>query len=84
MSIFNLRNLIVDEYSKYVQSFILISDKRIREFIENELVNQSALWPEALLQLNPSYRMGATVEQEFKENSCVRPQKAYNNRRLYV
>ena len=35
MSIFDLRQSVIDEYSKYVQSFLSIADDRIRAFIEN-------------------------------------------------
>jgi len=34
MSIFDLRQLIIEEYGKYVQSFFIIADERVREFIK--------------------------------------------------
>jgi len=55
MSIFEVRELIIEEYGKYIQSFLHISDDRVREFVESEILAQGALWPEALLQLNPAY-----------------------------
>ncbi len=61
MSIFDIRQSVIDEYSKYVQSFFSISDKRIRDFIEESLIRNCALWPDALLQLNPSYEMADAV-----------------------
>jgi len=33
MSIFDLRKSVIDEYSKYVQSFLSIADKRVRGLI---------------------------------------------------
>ena len=54
---------IVDEYSKYVQSFLSIADERVRRFVEEHVLSGSALWPDALLQLNPTYMMASTVEQ---------------------
>ena len=54
MSIFDLRQSVIDEYSKYVQSFLSIADERVRSFIEESLLKNQALWPDALLQLNPS------------------------------
>ena len=42
MSIFDLRHSVIDEYSKYVQSFLSIVDERVREFMEELLTkNQS-------------------------------------------
>jgi hypothetical protein len=38
MSIFDLRQSVIDEYSKYVQSFLSIADDRVRAFIENSLL----------------------------------------------
>ena len=37
MSIFDLRQSVIDEYSKYVQSFLSIADERVRSFIEESL-----------------------------------------------
>jgi len=34
MSIFDLRQLIIDEYGKYIQSFLSIADNRVGPFIE--------------------------------------------------
>jgi len=50
MSIFNLRQSLIDEYSKYVQSFFSIADERLRGFINEELLTKRALWPDTLLQ----------------------------------
>jgi hypothetical protein len=57
MSIFDLRQSIIDENSKHIQSFLSIADDRIRAFIEESLLKPQTLWPDALLQLNPSYKM---------------------------
>jgi hypothetical protein len=62
MSIFDLRQSVVDEYSKYVQSFLSIADDRVRAFIEESLLKNQTLWPDALIQLNPSYEMGKEVK----------------------
>ena len=50
MNIFEIRKRISDEYRKYVQSFLSIGDARIREFVEEKLLNQNILWPDALIQ----------------------------------
>jgi len=62
MSIFDLRQLIIEEYGKYVQSFFSIADERVREFIKEEVLVKRALWPDALLQINPPYEMADRVE----------------------
>ena len=67
MSIFDLRQSVIDEYSKYVQSFLSIADERVRSFIEESLLKNQALWPDALLQLNPSYEMASTIQDLVKE-----------------
>lgn len=48
MSIFDLRDSIVDEYSNYVQSFLSIADERVRTFIEESLLRNQALWPDEI------------------------------------
>jgi hypothetical protein len=45
MSIFNLRQSVIDEYSKYAQSFLSIADERVRAFIRSSLLkNRSLVW----------------------------------------
>jgi len=62
MSIFDMHGTVVDEYAKYIRSFLSIADERILRFVEDEIERKRALWPEALLQLNPAYKLGTTVE----------------------
>ena len=62
MSIFDLCHSVINKYSKYVQSFLSIADERVRAFIEESLLKNQALWPDALLQLNPSYELVSTVQ----------------------
>jgi ATP-dependent helicase YprA (DUF1998 family) len=62
MSILNLRESVVEEYRKYVQSFLLIADERVRQFVEGQ-IDKGTLWPEALLQLNPAYEPAARVDE---------------------
>lgn len=63
MSIFELRDNVVKEYSEYVGSFLTIQDNRIREFVSEELIEKEALWPPALLQLNPAYAKARSIKQ---------------------
>ncbi|NWF93699.1 MAG: hypothetical protein HXY46_12335 [Syntrophaceae bacterium] len=49
MSIFDLRQSVIDKYSKYVQSFLSIADERIRAFIDESLLKNQTLWPDESL-----------------------------------
>lgn len=62
MNIFKLHKDVIEEYRNYVRSFHLISDENIAQYIEEQLVNKNILWPDALIQINPSYSQQATVE----------------------
>jgi ATP-dependent helicase YprA (DUF1998 family) len=61
MSIFDLHANILKDYEKYVRSFLTISDDRIRQFVEQKLLEENTFWPDALLQMNPSYKLAASV-----------------------
>src|SRR5207249_286495 len=62
VSIFNLHSDVVGDYRDFVRSFFTVADNRAREFIEHELVEQASLWPEPLLQVSPSYKRVASVD----------------------
>ncbi|MBM4458940.1 MAG: DEAD/DEAH box helicase, partial [Chloroflexi bacterium] len=61
MNIFAIHDEVIDRYGDYVQSFLSIADDDIREFIGQGIFDDRALWPNALLQLNPAYEKAATV-----------------------
>lgn len=61
MSIFNLSQALLQDYAKYVQSFLNINDDRVRQFVERALVEEERLWPEPLLQVNPNFQLAETV-----------------------
>jgi hypothetical protein len=63
MSIFDLHSSVVQDYQRYVRSFLSIADTRIREFVEKKLIEENIFWPDALLQLNPSYQQAETVAE---------------------
>ena len=73
MDVFNIHNKVVSDYAAYTQSFIKISDPRISEKVEKE-IEAGLLWPEPLLQLNPSYKPGSSidelVEQQVLHEGC--------------
>jgi ATP-dependent helicase YprA (DUF1998 family) len=66
MDVFDLRNRLVDDYASYTRSFIKISDTRINEKVQTAL-NEGELWPEPLLQLNPTFLPGGTVDDLVAE-----------------
>jgi len=62
MDVFQLRDQVIRDYRDYATSFVQISDDRIREHVEEE-IDAGLLWPEPLIQLNPSFEVGATVDE---------------------
>ena len=71
MSIFNLHSDVLADYRDYVRSFFTVADDRAREFIDRELVEQARLWPEALLQVSPSYARVASVEHNRRASELA-------------
>ncbi|TVM03119.1 MAG: hypothetical protein CV087_06840 [Candidatus Brocadia sp. WS118] len=62
MNVFDLRNKLITDYKDYVQSFIQIRDDHIRNYVENCL-SRGELWPEPLIQLNPSFEPGEWIDE---------------------
>ena len=60
MNVFETHSRIVEDYATYIRSFIKIADPDIRNVVENEL-EQGKLWPEPLLQFNPSFEMHGSL-----------------------
>lgn len=68
MNIFDLRNNIISDYASYIRSFIQIRDTTIRNRVENELFQQGFLWPEPLIQLNPLFKQGRSIDTLISQN----------------
>jgi hypothetical protein len=62
VDVFDLRERLVRDYASYVRSFINIRDKRIGDTVERKL-KEGALWPDPLVQLNPSFEGGAPIPE---------------------
>ena len=62
MQIFQLRDQLTRDYAAYTKSFLQIRDQRIREYVEQSL-DAGALWPEPLIQLNPSFEPGEWIDE---------------------
>ena len=66
MDVFALRDRLVADYAGYTRSFIEIADPRIRRKVDTEL-DAGAFWPEPLLQLNPAFESGGTIDDLVSE-----------------
>ena len=66
MDVFDLRNRLVSDYRDYTRSFIKIRDPRIQGFVDNVL-DAEGFWPEPLLQLNPTFSPGGTIDDLVEE-----------------
>jgi len=61
MNIFETHSGIVDDYERYIRSFINIADPDIEAKVTESLA-EGKLWPKPLLQFNPAYEMAGPVE----------------------
>ena len=66
MDVFQFRNQLIDDYAEYIRSFIRIRDPRIGEKVEEEM-DGGLLWPDPLIQLNPSFKPGAWMDDLVRE-----------------
>jgi ATP-dependent helicase YprA (DUF1998 family) len=53
---------VVTSYRNYIKSFVRIRDERTADFVD-EVFDQGDLWPEGILQLNPAYEPGPTLDE---------------------
>lgn len=60
-NIFSLHNEILQDYKLYIDSFINIADERILGTVKREF-DSGNLYPEPLIQFNPSFESGGSVE----------------------
>lgn len=70
MDIFRIHREIVEGYRSYIESFVDIHDDDIRERVEKELA-RGTLWPEPLIQFNPSYERNLSVSDLVSEGILV-------------
>ena len=68
MNVFTVRDRLIGEYAQYVRSFMHVRDPRIAERVEEGL-RLGLLWPEPLLQLNPSFEPGKWVDELVAEGA---------------
>ena len=65
MDVFRLRETVIHEYAKYVRSFVQIREDKLEEFVAQSLTDE-ALWPQPLIQMNPSFEFGAWIDELVK------------------
>jgi hypothetical protein len=70
MNVFQTHTDIVSDYATYIRSFLKIDDPAIRHTVE-EALNQGKLWPEPLLQFNPSFEMYGSLEKLAQLSSLI-------------
>jgi len=66
LDVFQLRNRLVGDYGSYVRSFIQIKDPRIEAEVEQS-IDEGLLWPDPLIQLNPSFEAGDRIDELVAE-----------------
>ncbi|MHB1044356.1 MAG: DEAD/DEAH box helicase, partial [Eubacteriales bacterium] len=72
MNVFDLNRHLIHDYSSYIRSFIQIRDKHIDEYVQKS-INEGLLWPEPLIQLNPSFEPGEWID-ELVEKEILHPE----------
>src|SRR5271169_755686 len=75
MNVFELRERLISDYSSYIRSFIRIRDERVGALVTSCL-DQGRLWPDPLIQLNPSFQYAGTIDDLVAEgvlhSECIR------------
>ena len=59
---FQLRDDVVREYRDYVEGYIKIKDPQIRDVV-NQSLDDGLLAPAPILQLNPAYQDGESIDE---------------------
>ena len=70
MDVFSLRDTVVGEYKQFARSFTTIHAEDIRRQIA-AIYDENRYWPEPLIQINPSYKRGATVDALAAEGTLT-------------
>jgi ATP-dependent helicase YprA (DUF1998 family) len=67
IDIFNIHRSIMDSYKHFVRSFVNIKNERIKDFVDSG-INEGKFWPEPLIQFNPSFDPGESIQALIDEN----------------
>jgi hypothetical protein len=66
MDVFSLREAIVGDYARFTRSFTKVGAPDIRASLDREY-ERGRFWPAPLIQLNPSFVPGVTVQELVRE-----------------
>ena len=66
MDVFSLREAIVADYARFTRSFGRIAAPDIQAFLDREY-DQGRFWPAPLIQLNPNFVPGRSIEELVEE-----------------
>jgi len=66
MDILNFHKKLIENYKTNIQSFVNIKDRKIAEFVEKE-ISEKKLWPEPLVQFNPTFEKGRLLSDLVNE-----------------
>lgn len=62
MDIFKVHEGIINDYRSYIESFVNIKKDFIKNKVEQE-ISSGKLWPQPLIQFNPSYKSGRSIDE---------------------
>ena len=83
MNVFDLRHSLIGDYASYISSFIRIRDPKIKEYVDYN-IDQGLLWPDPLIQLNPTFEPGrwidGLVDEGVLHKECKRIFRRKENR----
>ncbi len=74
IDIFNIHRNIMDSYKHFVSSFMNIKNERIKSVVESG-INEGKFWPEPLIQFNPSFEQGESI-QSLVDKNMIHPEIA--------
>ena len=67
MDVFQLRANLIDDYRRYVTSFLALRDERISNHVQSNL-DDGRFWPEPRVGLNPAFEPGGWIDDLVAEN----------------
>ncbi len=69
MDSFRIQGRVIADYRAYIESFANIRDEELRAVVEESL-SEGRLWPEPLIQFNPSYRITGDLAPDRADPEC--------------
>ncbi len=83
MNILEFHKKLIDNYKSYINSFLNVKDPQLLRFVEDEL-NNKKLWPDPLVQFNPTFEKGRTIQSLVDSGLLHRElQDIFNGYELY-